>query len=160
MADLVRHNARRGTAAVEAALMPPMVMFITLALVTYGWVSIKSGQINNAARQGPRVVARDDATNQAVKNHVAALMTNAGIPFDKDADLTVAPDTPLENMACGTILAVTITVPYQGTDAELISMPFMPVAVNLQIVASMSKEGEDDRDRMNGRIGAIGLEKI
>ena len=135
MVDLVRHNARRGTAAVEAALMRPMVMFMTLALVTYGWIFIKSAQITNAARQGARVAARADAEDADVQLIIATLMANAGI-----SAYTVDPLDVQESPA-GTIMTVTITVPYAGTDVELISMPFMPVPQNLKSVASMLKEG-------------------
>lgn len=135
MVDLARHNARRGTAAVEAALMLPMVMFMTLALVTYGWIFIKSGQINNAARQGARVAARADAEDADVQLIIATLMANAGI-----SGYTVDPLDVVGSPA-GTIMTVTIRVPYAGTDVELISMPFMPVPQNLKSVASMLKEG-------------------
>ncbi|MCH8969549.1 MAG: pilus assembly protein [Planctomycetes bacterium] len=130
-----RHNARRGTAAVEAALMLPMVMFMTLALVTYGWIFIKSAQITNAARQGARVAARADAEDADLQSIIDTLMANAGI-----SAYTVDPLDVQESPA-GTIMTVTITVPYAGTDVELISMPFMPVPQNLQSVASMLKEG-------------------
>lgn len=135
MVDLVRHNARRGTAAVEAALMLPMVMFMTLALVTYGWIFIKSGQINNAARQGARVAARADAEDADVQSIIDTLMANAGI-----SGYAVDP-LDVQGSPAGTIMTVTITVPYAGTDVELISMPFMPVPQNLKSVASMLKEG-------------------
>lgn len=135
MAHLVRHNTRRGTAAVEAALMLPMVMFMTLALVTYGWIFIKSGQINNAARQGARVAARADSLDADVLAIISTLMTNAGI-----SGYTVDP-LDVEGSVTGTIMTVTITVPYEGTSIELIAMPFMPVPAQLKSVVSMSKEG-------------------
>ena len=136
MVNLARHNARRGTAAVEAALMLPMVMFMTLALVTYGWIFIKSGQITNAARQGARVAARADALATDVDSIILTLMTNAGISGYTVDQLDV------EGSPAGTIMTVTITVPYAGTDVELIPMPlFMPVPQTLKSVASMLKEG-------------------
>ena len=135
MVDLVRPNMRRGTAAVEAALMLPMVMFMTFALLTYGWIFIKSGQITNAARQGARVAARADAEDADVQAIIDTLMANAGI-----SGYIVDP-LDVQGSPVGTIMTVTITVPYAGTDVELISMPFMPVPQNLKSVASMSKEG-------------------
>lgn len=138
-----RHNARRGTAAVEAALMLPMVMFMTFGLLTYGWVFIKSGQINNAARQGARVAARADSTNQVVEDHIVALMGIAGIPFNPVSDLTVVvADLDADGVVPGKTVTVTIKVAYRGTDAELIPMgAFMPVPDHLQSTATMFKEG-------------------
>ncbi len=145
MVDLVRHNVRRGTAAVEAALMLPIVMALTFGLLTYGWVFIRSGQINNAARQGARVAARADSTNQVVEDHIVALMGIAGIPFSPASDLTVVlADLPADadGVVPGTTVTVTITVAYRGTDAELIPMgTFMPVPDHLQSTATMFKEG-------------------
>lgn len=143
MVDLVRHNVRRGTAAVEAALMLPMVMFMTFGLLTYGWVFIKSGQINNAARQGARVAARADSTNQVVEDHIVALMGIAGIPFNPVSDLTVVvADLDADGVVPGKTVTVTIKVAYRGTDAELIPMgAFMPVPDHLQSTATMFKEG-------------------
>ncbi len=135
MVNLARHNARRGTAAVEAALMLPMVMFMTMALLTYGWIFIKSGQITNAARQGARVAARADAEDVDVQSIIDTLMVNAGI-----SGYIVDP-LDVQGSPAGTIMTVTITVPYAGTDMELISMPFMPVPQNPKSVASMLKEG-------------------
>ncbi|MCZ6653164.1 MAG: TadE/TadG family type IV pilus assembly protein [Planctomycetota bacterium] len=136
MVDLVRHNMRRGTAAVEAALMLPLVMFLTFALLTYGWIFIKSGQINNAARQGARVAARADAEFADVQAIIDTLMANAEI-----SGYIVDP-LDVQGSPAGTIMTVTITVPYAGTDVELISMPlFMPVPQKLKSVASMLKEG-------------------
>ena len=139
-----RHNARRGTAAVEAALMLPMVMFMTFALLTYGWIFIKSAQITNAARQGARVAARADSTNQVVEDHIVALMGIAGIPFDPATDLTIVVAdlyADAEGVVLGTTVTVTIKVQYKGTDAELIPMgAFMPVPEELQSSATMFKE--------------------
>ena len=150
MAYVTRHNARRGTAAVEAALMMPIVVFLTFGLLTYAWVFIRSGQITNAARQGARVAARADSTTQNVEDHVTALMATAGIPFSAASDLTVVyadlpfdpdPDDP-DASSPGTTVTVTITVDYRGTDAELIKMgAFMPVPTTLKSEATMFKEG-------------------
>ncbi len=143
MVDLVRHNVRRGTAAVEAALMLPIVMALTFGLLTYGWVFIRSGQINNAARQGARVAARADSTNQVVEDHIVALMGIAGIPFNPVSDLTVVlADLDADGVVPGTTVTVTIRVAYRGTDAELIPMgALVPVPNYLQSTATMFKEG-------------------
>ncbi len=145
MVDLVSHNVRRGTAAVEAALMMPLVMFMTFALVNFGWLFIKSGQINNAARQGVRVAARADSTTAAVEAHIETLMGNAGISYDTATVLVVESSIPLDNEdppATGTIVTVTITVPYRGTALDLIPLPLLfLVPVELQSVATMLKEG-------------------
>ncbi len=140
MVRVVRHNARRGTAAVEAALMLPIVLFLTFALLTYAWVFIRSGQINNAARQGARVAVRADSSNAAVLLHIETLMNNVGIPWDP-ANVTLTP-SEVDGLDSGTIVTVRIEVPYKGTSVELIPMGgFMPVPTSLQSVASMSKEG-------------------
>lgn len=146
MANVVRHKTRRGIAAVEAAIMMPIVLLMTFGLLTYAWVFIRSGQINNAARQGARIAARADSTTQSVEDHVTALMANAGIPFSAGSDLAIV-ETPLpppdpDSPSPGTTVTVTITVDYRGTAAELIPMgAFMPVPNTLKSEATMFKEG-------------------
>lgn len=140
MVDLVRHSARRGTAAVEAALMLPIVVFLTFALLTYGWVFIRSGQINNAARQGVRVAVRADSDNDAVLGHIQTLLENVGIPWNP-ADVTLTP-AEVSGAPTGSIVTVTIKVKYAGTAVELIQMGgYIPVPGYLQSTVSMSKEG-------------------
>lgn len=148
MANVVRHKTRRGIAAVEAAIMMPIVLLMTFGLLTYAWVFIRSGQINNAVRQGARIAARADSTTQSVEDHVTALMATAGIPFSAATDLAIVetplpfdPDDP-DASSPGTTVTVTITVDYRGTAAELIPMgAFMPVPNTLKSEATMFKEG-------------------
>ena len=102
--------------AVEAALMMPLIMLMTLALIKYGWLYVKVQQVNNAARHGARVAARADSENQDVIDEIALLMVKMwppGVPVPAGGwydEPTIVPgitdDTPT-----GTILTVTITVP-------------------------------------------------
>ncbi len=146
MVRIARYKRRRGTAAVEAALMMPLVVLMTFALIKYGWLYVKVQQINNAARHGARVAARADSDNGDIDTEIAALMASvwpsgAGAP---PADWYVVTPNPAvidANLATGTIVTITITVTYAGTKLDIISMPLVPVPGSIAGTASMAREG-------------------
>ena len=53
-----RLKARQsGLATIEMAMVLPLLMLLTLGVIEYGWMFLKSQQITNAARQGARAGA-------------------------------------------------------------------------------------------------------
>ncbi len=147
MARIKKYKRRRGTVAVEAALMMPLIMLMTLALIKYGWLYVKVQQVNNAARHGARVAARADSENQDVLDAIELLMAPmwpAGVPVPSDGwydDPTIDPTLDLD-LPTGTIVTVTITVPYAGTPLDIIPVGvFLPVPVTIGGTASMAREG-------------------
>ncbi len=147
MARIVKYKRRRGTAAVEAALMMPLIMLLTFALIKYGWLYVKVQQINNAARHGARVAARADSENWMVEAEVAPLMAKMW-PTGPGADpppadwylVTFSPD-PIDGLPTGTIATITITTTYRNTPLDIMSMVLVPVPSSIGGTASMAKEG-------------------
>ena len=146
MARITKYKRRRGTAAVEAALMMPLVVLMTFALIKYGWLYVKVQQINNAARHGARVAARADSDDQLVKDEIALLMDKIW-PSGPDVDpppaewpVTIVPGIT-DGMLTGTIITVTITIDYADTPLDIMSMPLVPVPGSIRGTASMAKEG-------------------
>ncbi len=146
MARIAKYKRRRGTAAVEAALMMPLIMLMTFALIKYGWLYVKVQQVNNAARHGARVAARADSDNGIIDPEIAALMGSiwpdgAGSPPDGWYVVTTDPVIIDGDLPSGTIVTITITVPYAGTPLDILSMPLVPVPGSIGGTASMAKEG-------------------
>lgn len=144
MARIAKYKRRRGTAAVEAALMMPLIMLMTFALIKYGWLFVKVQQVNNAARHGARVAVRVGADNGVVDAGIAALMANAwpqgaGAPPENWYNVTFEPPDVFD-LPTGTIVTITITVPYAGTPLDIMSMPLVPVPGSIGGTASMAKE--------------------
>ncbi len=147
MVRIARYKRRRGTAAVEAALMMPLVVLMTFALIKYGWLYVKVQQINNAARHGARVAARADSDNGTIDSEIAALMakvwpSGAGSPPDGWYVVTSDPVVIDGDLPTGTIVTVTITVDYRNTPLDIIPVPLLvPVPAKIAGTASMAKEG-------------------
>jgi len=126
-------RTRRGTVLVEAALLFPIIFFMTFAMLEYGWVVLKSEQLSNAARHGVRLAVRPAAIAGDVNTAIDTLMANAHITgFTKTI-------SPAVTSSAGTTITVTITVPY--TNIKLVGIPLVPMPTNLQASVSMVKEG-------------------
>ena len=148
MVRITKYKRRRGTVAVEAALMLPLIMLMTFALIKYGWLYVKVQQINNAARHGARVAARADSDDGIIDTEIALLMakvwpSGAGTLPDNWYVVTFNPDPDPDDgtWSTGTIVTVTITVPYASTPLDIISMPLVPVPGSIAGTASMAREG-------------------
>ncbi len=145
MVRIMRRRRRRGTAAVEAAMMLPLIALMTFALIKYGWLYVKVQQINNAARHGARVAVRADATNGDVDAAIEALMdkvwlAGAGDPPANWYVVTYEPAN-VDGLDTGTIVTITIAVTYAGTPLDIMAMPLVPVPDVIAGTASMAKEG-------------------
>ncbi|MGB6917109.1 MAG: TadE/TadG family type IV pilus assembly protein, partial [Phycisphaerae bacterium] len=79
MACLKMRESRRGTATLETALVLPLLLLLTFALIEYGWLFLRAQEITNGARQGARIAVRPDATNADVQASITAAMETAGI---------------------------------------------------------------------------------
>jgi Flp pilus assembly protein TadG len=79
MVTINRHIRCRGAAAVEIALVFPLIVLLTLAVIEYSWLFLKAQQITTAAREGARAAIRQDSTNGDVLAIVDDRMQSAGM---------------------------------------------------------------------------------
>lgn len=124
-----------GTTIVEAALVFPLLLILTMGAIEYGWIFLKSQQITNAARQAARVAIRPDATNQQVVDSIDDLMDKAGMASSGYA--TEIPD--VTSISTGGALTIKVTVPC--VNVALINIPLLPTPTNLGSAVTMAKEG-------------------
>ncbi len=80
MAWINKQYGRRGTAAVEAALILPLLMLLLLGVIEYGWIYLKSEQIANAARHGARVGARNAWRRPSARSSRRSCRRGCAIP--------------------------------------------------------------------------------
>jgi Flp pilus assembly protein TadG len=121
---------------VEAALVFPLLLLLTLGLLEYGWMFLHAQRITNAARHGARLGVLPDATNAEVEAAIAALM-DAGGMAGSGYTVTFSP-ADVAFPAPGEALTVTINVLYENVD---LGMPLLPLPTNLEASVSMAKEG-------------------
>ena len=130
---VVRGSKQRGIATIEVALILPVLLVLTFALMEYGWYFINAQKVTHAAHQGARLAAMPDATMADVTSLITALMSDV----QGECLVTVEPGN-IEEIPPGEMLTVTITVPYRD-NLELFG--FLPVPANIRATTSMAKEG-------------------
>lgn len=126
----------RGLAAVEAALLLPLVCLLLFGMIEYGWIFLKAEELNSAAREGARMAIVQGATSAEVIAKCDAMMTDCGLG-GSGYTLTLSP-TDISSLSPGQALSVSITVPY--SNIELIGMPSILVPTTIGGSTSMAKE--------------------
>jgi len=118
---------------VEAALVFPLLLLLTMGAIEYGWLFLKAQHTTNAARQGARLAIRPDVTNGEVLALIDRLMAEGGLADSGYVvNLTPAP-------TAGDLLKVEIRVPSAGI--VIINASFLPVPEWLRASVTMTKEG-------------------
>lgn len=120
----------------EAALVFPLLLLLTVGLLEYGWMFLQYQRITNAARHGARLGVLPDATNADVEAAIAALMDAGGL-VGSGYTVTFSPAN-VASPEPGEALSVTINVLYENID---LGMPMVPLPTNLEASVSMAKEG-------------------
>jgi Flp pilus assembly protein TadG len=117
-----RSQPRRGTAAVEFALVAPIVIGLLVGLLEVGQLVQVNQIVSNAAREGARKASTGVNTYADVQTTVANYLTNAGITNQNGLTVTVADVTqgnpgPQFNPSTANWLdqlQVTVTLPYRN----------------------------------------------
>jgi Flp pilus assembly protein TadG len=126
---------------VEAAIMMPLLLLLTFAILEYGWVYIKAQQLRNSASMAARVgslapeVEGESMTTKAM-NHLDEMLTEYGLGT---ASVTFEPAS-FDDVERGEAVKVTVSVDYGGTDLELVGFPLIPVPGSLSAEATFAKQ--------------------
>jgi Flp pilus assembly protein TadG len=102
-------SRRRGTAAVEFAIIGPIVVMLVLAMIEFSRLMMVEEVLTNAAREGCRQAVLTGATTSDATTTVSNYLAGAGI---SGYTTTVSPDP--STAEAGTAITVTITVPYSS----------------------------------------------
>jgi len=130
-----RNQPRSGTAAVELAVVAPLVVGLLVGLLGVGQMVQVNQIVSNAAREGARKAATGVSTYADVQTTVANYLTNAGITNQSGLTVTVADVTqgnsgPQFNPSTANWLdqlQVTVTLPY--SNVQLATLPIAPTTV-------------------------------
>ena len=99
---------RRGAAAVEFALVAPLLFLLVLGMVEFGRMMMVQQILTNGAREGARKAVLPGATEYATFATIDTYMNNAGID-SHTREVSPSPDTA----EAGTGINVTVSVPYK-----------------------------------------------
>jgi len=122
-----KQSRNRGTLVVEAALVLPILLLLTLGVIQYSWLFLKAQQITNAARSGARVAIVDGDVQLAVTNALKKTGMTVGTP-----DITSSTVDGRE------VLTVKLT---STSSVRLLDISFLPTPETLHASVTMAKEG-------------------
>jgi len=132
-------RARRGSESIEAAIAVPLLLLVIFAACEYGWLVLKSTQIDSAARLGAREASLDGATAASVESKVQAALGELGIV---GARIHFLPGAP-EDLDAGTAITVSIQARYAPN--QLLGLArLMPIPDTMKGRASMVLEPRND----------------
>jgi Flp pilus assembly protein TadG len=126
-------NRRLAAAAVEMAVVTPLLLTMLFGIIEYGWVFTVRQGLTNAAREGARVAALPGSTDEDIQSRVADFLAPLGVTT---YNLAMTHSTPTDATE-----TVTVTVPY--ADVTLIGCYFGSTDYDLGATCSMRKEGMD-----------------
>lgn len=133
MRRLLRSKPRRGVAAVELALVAPLLFTILFGIIEFGWMfSVKNTMIN-AAREGARVGALQSSDYSDIVARVDAMIAPLGLNANVTYDIVEATDQ-------NPYVTVTLSVPQ--SDVSIVGQFFAEYLTgDITATASMRKEG-------------------
>jgi Flp pilus assembly protein TadG len=101
-------RTRRGAAAVEFAIVAPVLFLLILGIIEFGRMVMVQQILTNASREGARRAILEHVTASEVETAVSDYLTNTSV---SGATVTVAPGS-LSGLAFGDPVTVTVSVPF------------------------------------------------
>jgi len=102
-------RARPGAAAVEFALVAPLLVMLVLGMIEFGRMMMVEQILTNAAREGARKAVLPGVTKTQVESAVDAYLQNSSV---SGQSRTVSPDPG--TATGGAAVTVTVSVPYSS----------------------------------------------
>lgn len=133
----------RGAAAVEFALVLPVLLLVLLGAIDWGWYFTLREVVTNAAREGARVgsVNAVGVAGAEADAHAAALAYLDGLGLDA-AGRTVAQTTPTVTVGTASLQTVRVVVTYPVGSLTGFTHPgFSLVPATVTATAQMRREG-------------------
>lgn len=130
-----RKHRRRGIESIEVMVALPLILLVLYGGFEYGWMVLRTVQLDHAARVGAREASLDSASASTVDAVVQSVLATAGI---SGALIEITPSDPA-SAAMGETVRVSIDVDYG--EVQLLGLSnFMPLPDSLHGEAAMIKE--------------------
>ena len=130
-----RFLRQRGIESIELLLGLPVLLLVVAAGIEYGWMILRSTQLDHAARVGARAASLADADGISVIDRVSNTLEASGIDT---ASVEFLPGDP-GSIPPGEVITVLVTLDY--SDAGLLGLgSFMPLPDALTGRAAMIRE--------------------
>jgi Flp pilus assembly protein TadG len=119
-----RHPERRAAAAVEFAVVAPVLFLIILGMIEFGRVMMVEQEMTNAAREGCRTGVLQGSTASDVRNVVSDYLSGARVPLADPANQVVVSPDP-SGATAGASISVTVRIPFD-------SVSWLPVSLFME----------------------------
>lgn len=106
----LRHSQRRGVAAVEFALVSPLLFLVAFGSIEFGRAMMVGAMLNNTVRAGCRAGTMNGVTNTNVNDVIAKSL--AGISGTTTSIQVNGTTADVSTAAAGDTISVKISVPY------------------------------------------------
>lgn len=140
---------RRGAAAVEFAIVVPLLLMFVLGIIEYGRMLQVANVTTNASREGARYAAQADTTVDAATTYTKDYLSAAGIPNSAVNSVTIeqyssassswSAVTTLSSVSSGTPIRLKVDVNF-GAVTWLPSGVLVPNSTVLNGTSVMRKE--------------------
>ena len=131
----VSRSARRGTSAVEFAIIAPFLFMLLIGMMEFGRAMTVQHALTTAAREGARESilpgSTTDSSKAMVRTYLQATIGLADADIDISADPTAADP--------GDLITVSVSAPFQGV--SLMAGRWFESDFALSGAATMRKEG-------------------
>ena len=136
-----RRTSERGAAAVEFALIAPLILLLFFGIISYGYLLSFRQAISQGAAEGARAAAVTPAnfTNAQRDADAKAAINQAlgsyGVSCTNGATCTVTPPAAC-TAGVGDCVKVTVSYPYKARPL-IPALPFVPLPTNLSYTAEV-----------------------
>lgn len=132
-------TARHGTIVVEAAIVLPVLLLLTLGAIEYGWLLLNAQRVTNIARQGARVAILPGSTATQVYGIIDAMLLDAHLSDDSPTRTATA--LPIPGDPEGR-LGIEVVVTVSTANLAIVRAPALfPIPSTLRGKVTMAKEG-------------------
>ncbi len=104
-----RNRRRRGVAAVEFAVVAPVLILLIFGILEFGRLVMVQQVLTNASREGARRAILEQTTSSEIESVVNDYLTSASI---SGATVTVSPSS-LNSTGFGDPVTVRVSVPFE-----------------------------------------------
>lgn len=141
------HHPRRGAAAVEFALVAPLLFMTVAGIIEIGRLVMVAQLATNGSREAARYAVQASATPDAVRTYARTYLAATGIPEDAVTGIVIeqqsggewVPVVSLSAVATGTPIRVTLSINYDRV-SWLPARFFVGNNTTVQGVSVMRKE--------------------